>query len=373
MAAAVRVLVADDSATVRLMLRRVLEADPGITVVGVAANGREAVREAARLKPDLVTMDVEMPVMDGITAIEQIMAYTPVPILVVSSVVSKAGSANVARALGAGAVDVICKPAAGSVEEFDAAAASIRNKVKQLSRVQVITHPRASLTRRPGEPLPVPGSVRVKLVAIGSSTGGPQALQMILASLPPELPAGIVAVQHIAEGFTDGLVEWLNGSCRLKVKKGENGDSIRPGEVIIAPDSIHMTVTIEQRIALVDKDAPGPHKPSADVLMESVARAYGRGALGLILTGMGNDGARGMRAIFESGGHTLAQDEQTSVIFGMAKEAIKLGVVEEVVPLPEIGSAICGYFFQGGKDSFPPLSGGEIMSPPPFGIGSEGG
>ncbi len=340
----VRVLVADDSATVRLMLRRLLEADPDISVVGMAANGREAVQMVALLKPDLVTMDVEMPVMDGITAIEQIMAFTPVPVLVISSVVSKLHTANVARALGAGAVDVISKPGAASEEEFNAAAATIRNRVKQLSRVQVITHLRARLVRQAGKNWPPACSASVKLVAIACSTGGPQALQIILAALPADLPAGIVVVQHIAEGFTDGLVEWLDRNCDLKVKKGVNGDAIKPGEAIIAPDSIHMTVTRERRIALVDDQAPGPHKPSADVLLESAARAYGPGALGLILTGMGSDGARGMRAIYESGGHTLAQDEQTSVIFGMAKEAIRLNAVEEVVPLPEIGFAIRSYF-----------------------------
>ncbi len=344
-ATGVRVLVADDSATVRLMLRRVLEADPDISVVGMAANGREAVQQAALLKPDLVTMDVEMPVMDGIMAIEQIMAYTPVPILVVSSVVSITHSANAARALGAGAVDVFSKPDTSSQKGFEAATAVLRSKVKQLSRVRVITHPRGRLTRQPGEGLAqVSRAASIKLVAIASSTGGPQALQVILSDLPREFPAGIVAVQHIAEGFTDGLVEWLNGNCRLKVKKGVHGDSIMPGEVIIAPDAIHMTVTLERRIALVDKQAPGPHKPSADVLLESVARSYGPGALGLILTGMGSDGAKGMRAIYERGGHTLAQDEKTSVIFGMAQEAIKLNAVEGVVPLPEIGGTICSFF-----------------------------
>ncbi|MBI5870556.1 MAG: chemotaxis-specific protein-glutamate methyltransferase CheB [Actinobacteria bacterium] len=340
----VRVLVADDSPTVRLMLCRMLEKDADIRVVGTAGDGREAIEQVETLEPDLVTMDVNMPVMDGLAAIEHIMAYNPVPVLVVSSVVDKENTANAARALGAGAVDVISKPTPSSLEDFDNIGADLRAKIKMLSRVRVITHPRARLLNHafdvPSIAPPSASRSGCRLVAIGSSTGGPQALQRILCSLPVDFSAGIVIVQHIAPGFTDGLIEWLSGSTSLKITKGSDGHLIEPGEVVIAPDGIHMVVTSGGRIHLVDRQIPGPHKPSIDVLLESVADAYGNSAVGIILTGMGRDGAQGIKAIHDRGGRTIAQDKNTSVIFSMAKEAIKLGGVDRVVPLSDVSRLI---------------------------------
>lgn len=345
----IRVLVADDSPTVRLMLVRMLEADESIKVVGSASDGKDAVEQVSRLKPDLVTMDVNMPVMNGLSAIEHIMAYNPVPVLVVSSVVDKQNISNAAKALGAGAVDVICKPEPTSIDEFNECGRDLRAKIRLLSRVHVITHPRARLINHeiaPDLQVVKDSSPGRKIVAIGSSTGGPQALQRILCSLPGNLAAGIVIVQHIASGFTEGLVEWLSHTSKLVVTRGEDGQQIRAGEVIIAPDGVHMTVAVGGRIKLTDDAAPGPHKPSADVLLESVARVYGKNAIGVILTGMGRDGAIGIKAIHERGGHTIAQDENTSVIFSMAKEAIKMGGVEQVVPLPDISSSIVTFLRQ---------------------------
>lgn len=343
----VRVLVADDSPTVRLMLGRMLEVDSDIKVVGTASDGREAVEQVAALKPDLVTMDVNMPVMDGLTAIEHIMADNPVPVLVVSSVVNKENVTNAARALGAGAVDVISKPMPKSLDEFNSAAADLRARIKLLSRVRVITHSRPCLITKTVYPKPVRKAPGTKLggmiVAIGSSTGGPQALQQILCSLPGNLGAGVVIVQHIAKGFTDGLIEWLSGGCNLKIIKGEEGHLVQPGDVVVAPEGIHMIVTSEGRIRLVDQKTPGPHKPSIDVLLESVANVYGKNTIGVILTGMGRDGAQGIKAIHDQGGYTIAQDEDTSVIFSMAKEAIKLGAVDRIVPLPEVSRFILEY------------------------------
>ncbi|MCL4473385.1 MAG: chemotaxis-specific protein-glutamate methyltransferase CheB [Actinobacteria bacterium] len=337
----VRVLIADDSPTVRLMLCRMLEMDSGIKVVGTASDGREAVEQVAALEPDLVTMDVNMPIMDGLAAIEHIMAYNPVPVLVVSSVVGRDNTANAARALGAGAVDVICKPAPKTLDEFNNVAADLRAKIKLLSRVRVITHPRARLLNKIIKPVEIrttSGAVEEhKIVAIGSSTGGPQALQRILCSLPADFTARVVIVQHIARGFTDGLIEWLSSSCKMDIIKGSDGHLLEPGEVVIAPDGIHMIVTTSGRIQLVERQIPGPHKPSIDVLLESVADVYGKKAVGVILTGMGRDGAQGIKAIHDRGGHTIAQDKNTSVIFSMAKEAIKLGGVDRVVPLSAVG------------------------------------
>lgn len=346
----VRVLVADDSPTVRLMICRMLESDPGIRIVGTVGNGREATEQVALLKPDIVTMDVEMPVMNGLDAIEHIMAYHPVPILVVSSVVDKEHTANAARALGAGAVDVLSKPTPASMQEFEAAAQDLRAKIKMLSRVRVITHPKARLTKAPEPPQkekPTPAALNAfRLVAIGSSTGGPQALQSILSTVPGDVNAAIVIVQHIAKGFTEGLVDWLNATCRLEVVVGTSGMNLEPGKVIIAPEERHMEVNGSSQVRLTDFEYPSPHKPAANVLLDSVAQYYGSRSIGVILTGMGNDGALGIKAIHDRGGHTIAQDSDTSAIFGMAKEAIKMGGVDEVLPLPDIADAIVKYLYK---------------------------
>ena len=334
----IKVLVADDSPTVCLMLTRMLESDPGIAVVGTASNGRDAIDKITKLKPDLVTMDVNMPVMDGIEAIEHIMAYCPLPVIVISSVVDPELTTNAARALGAGAVDVICKPTHNTLEDFDSIAEELREKIKVLSRVRVITHPRARLVRQ--RQMQERNNGVKKLVAIASSTGGPQALHRIICSLPEDFAARIMIVQHIASGFTDGLVEWLNNSSKLEVIKGRDGMKLEKGQVIIAPDSIHMAVTSHMRVRLLDTYVPGPHKPSADFLLESVAEVYGKASLGVVLTGMGHDGSVGIKKIHDSGGHTIAQDEETSVIYGMANEAVKLGGVDEIVPLTEISRLI---------------------------------
>lgn len=334
----IKVLVADDSPTVCLMLTRMLEEDPGIMVVGTASNGRDAIDKITRLKPDLVTMDVNMPVMDGIEAIEHIMAYCPVPVIVISAVVDPELTTNAARALGAGAVDVISKPTHDSLEDFNAIAGELREKIKMLSRVRVITHPRARLVRKEQRNEERAGIK--KLVAIASSTGGPQALHRIIGSLPEDFSARVVVVQHIAPGFTDGLVDWLNHSSKLKVITGRDGMKIEKGQVVVAPDAFHMAVTDQMRVRLLDSYVPGPHKPSADVLLESVAEVCGKKALGIILTGMGHDGSMGIKKIHDRGGHTIAQDERTSVIYGMANEAVKLGGVDEIAPLTEISGLI---------------------------------
>ncbi len=335
----VKVLVADDSPTVCLMLTRMLEEDPAIEVVGTASNGRDAIDKITRLKPDLVTMDVNMPVMDGIEAIEHIMAYCPLPVIVISSVVDPELTTNAARALGAGAVDVISKPTPDSLEDFDAIADELREKIRVLSRVRVITHPRARLLRKV-ERQTEEENDGVKLVAIASSTGGPQALHRIICSLPEDFSTPIMVVQHIARGFTEGLADWLNNSSKLEVVIGRDGMKVERGQVVIAPDSIHMALTPQMRVRLLDVYVPGPHKPSADVLLESVAEVCGKQSLGVILTGMGHDGSIGIKKIHEAGGHTIAQDEETSVIYGMANEAVKLGGVNEIVPLTEISKLI---------------------------------
>jgi two-component system chemotaxis response regulator CheB len=337
----VKVLIVDDSPTVCLMLSRILEADPGIMVLGTASNGADAIDKITRLKPDLVTMDVNMPVMDGIEAIEHIMAYCPLPVIVLSSVVDSEVTTNAARALGAGAVDVISKPSPDSLEDFESIAIELQEKIKLLSRVKVITHPRARLLKNVQPRKDLKGGRKHKrVIAIASSTGGPAALQSILCSLPQDFKASILIVQHIASGFTDGLVEWLSRCSKLKVVRGRDGMKLEEGEVIIAPEGFHMMMTPRYRVRLSDRYVAGPHKPSADVLLESVAESCGREALGIILSGMGHDGAAGIKEIHDRGGSTIAQDEKTSVIYGMANEAVKLGGVDEILPLTEISKKI---------------------------------
>jgi two-component system chemotaxis response regulator CheB len=356
----VRVLVADDSPTVRLMICRMLESDPAIKIVGTVGNGREATEQVALLKPDIVTMDVQMPVMNGLDAIEHIMAYNPVPILVISSIVDKENTANAARALGAGAVDVLPKPVPASMDEFETVAQDLRAKIKLLSHVRVITHPKARLPEESEvAEIPQPQAKKVeeveevpaaseffRVIAIGSSTGGPQALHSILSAIPPEINATILIVQHIAQGFTEGLVEWLSSTSKLKIDTAKSGKTLQPGQVLIAPEGRHMVVNGNHQVRLMNNKYPSPHKPCVNVLFDSVASAYGPKAVGVVLTGMGNDGALGIKAIHDKGGHTIAQDSETSAIFGMAKEAIKMGGVDEVLPLPDITDAIMKNIFR---------------------------
>lgn len=350
----IRVLVADDSPTVRLMICKMLETDPAIRIVGTAGDGSEAIEQAARHKPDLVTMDVQMPVMNGIDAIERIMAENPVPILVVSSVVDRRHTANAARALGAGAVDVMSKPTPTTTGEFEVAARDLHAKIRMLAKARAVGNPQVSVARYPlpnhfapaGNQKRTGGQKTFRIVAVGSSTGGPQALNNILSNMPADINAAILVVQHIANGFSDGLIDWLASGSALRIGAGVDGQVIEPGKVILAPESRHMIVDKDKKIRLVDHDYPGPHKPSVNVLMDSVASMYGSDAIGVILTGMGNDGALGIKALHESGGHTIAQDSETSAIFGMAREAIKLGGVDEVLPLPEITDAIVKYLYR---------------------------
>ncbi|GAV30893.1 chemotaxis response regulator containing a CheY-like receiver domain and a methylesterase domain [Coriobacteriaceae bacterium EMTCatB1] len=338
----VRVLVVDDSLVAREMLTQILQSDPEIEVVGVASNGVEAVEAVARLKPDLVTMDIHMPKMDGISAVEQIMAYTPTPILVVSSSVHGEGVGRAFDALSAGALEVMKKPEPRDWAELDRIASELIRKVKLLSRVRVITHIRGRrATGRPSAPAPAPvrESGTVSLVAIGSSTGGPSALMSVLAPLPADFPVPIVIAQHIADGFVPGLVSWLDAACRIAVRAAEDGETVRPGTAYLAPTGLNLTVeTLTMRFK-----KPGERQlyiPSADTLFESVAKTHGASAIGVLLTGMGDDGARGLKSLHDAGALTIAQDEATSTVFGMPKAAIEMGAARKVLPVQQIADAL---------------------------------
>ncbi len=336
-----RVLVVDDSPLMCKILTNILNCDPQILVAAVANNGKEAVDLVPRLKPDIITMDMDMPVIDGLEATKQIMASNPTPILIVASTVFKAGMEKVFKAISHGALDVIDKgelELAGQKRSGEALIA----KIKFLTGVRVADRPRHRLrSERSVVDLRAPSvEVSDRIVAIVASTGGPQALLEILKRLPEDFPCGIAIVQHITSGFLPGLVDWLNKECKIKVKIGEDSEPLRPGVAYIAPDNFQMRVEESGKITLSNEPAHGGHRPSGDILLESVARVYGKRSVAAILTGMGRDGAMGMKAIKQFYGQTIAQNEKSCVVFGMPKAAIEMDVIDKVLPLENIAEEI---------------------------------
>lgn len=328
-------MVADDSALARELIIAILSTDSDILVVGEAGNGREAVAMVSDLKPDIVTMDIEMPVMNGLDAIEMIMASHPVPILVVTT----RGDAHTAyAAISRGALDLVAKPDINLeiAHEFI-------DKIKLLSKIRVITHiggNRASKDIKAG-PAPVfDGSRLDRIVAIASSTGGPEAISVILSRLPAGFPCPVVIAQHISDGFVPGMVEWLKGVSNLDVRMAAGADRLAAGTVYVSPSEKHMEVNTERKISLIERHPRDIYRPSCDILLSSVARVYGDKSIGVILTGMGSDGAMGIKRIKEAKGMTIAQDEKTSVVFGMNKVAIDNGCVDKIVPLERIADEI---------------------------------
>ena len=337
----IRVLVVDDSPLMCKILTTIMNCDPQILVVAVATNGKEAVDLVPPLKPDIITMDMDMPVMDGFEATKQIMAYHPTPILIVASTAFKAGMERVFKAISHGALDVIDKSELELVGDKKAGEALIA-KIKFLTGVRVMDRPITKL--RIQRSITDLNALRKdnsgKIVTIVASTGGPQALLEILKRFPEDFPCGIVIVQHITNGFLPGLVDWLTKECKIKVKIGEDLEEIQPGVAYIAPDNVQMRVEDGGKISLSDEPAYKGHKPSGDVLLESVAKAYGKGSVAAILTGMGRDGAMGMKAIKQSQGITVAQNEESCVVFGMPNAAIEMNVIDAVLPLEKIAEEI---------------------------------
>ena len=352
------VVVVDDSPVQRRFVRAAVEADPDFTVVGEARNGKEAVALVARLRPAAVLMDLDLPVMSGIEAIERIMAASPTPILVYSAHVGGQESANALEALAAGAVDVLAKPGPDDTAGLDEYADQIRKKLRVASRVRVITHPRGKLRTRDGaSPLPrlgltrpspvvedpVPARPGVKLVAIGASTGGPQALHALLRELPPDLDQAVLVVQHMAEGFIPGLASWLDQLVPLPVVVGASGRRLQPGTVTIAPSGHNLLVQDDRlRVLCVDPEPGQFHVPGIDQCFTSIADSVGPDAIGVLLTGMGRDGAQGLKAMRSRGAATLGQDEATSTVYGMPQAAFNVGAVERQLALHEIAPAVLG-------------------------------
>lgn len=337
----IRVLVVEDSPSVCKVLTDVLGSRPEILVVGVAYNGKEAVEAVSRLKPDIITMDMHMPIMDGLEATKQIMAYNPTPILIVSASTLKIEMDKIFEAISYGALDVIEKGRRELIEDKKSREELIE-KIKFLSGIKVIRHPLAKLERGiTQKPLEVPKSnVLNRIAAIVTSTGGPAALLQILKSFPKEFPCSIVIVQHITAGFIGGLVDWLNSECQITIKVGDDSEKIRPGVAYIAPSELQMRLGEDRKIHLSNEPPYNGHRPSGDLLLESVAKSYGEGSIGVILTGMGRDGAMGIKAIKQLHGQTIAQDEASCVVFGMPKAAIEMNVVDKVLPLEKVAEEI---------------------------------
>lgn len=336
----IRVLVADDSLVCREMIKQILESDPEIAVIGMAEDGREAVDLARTLHPSIVTMDVHMPKLNGLLATEQIMAYNPTPILVVSASVDEAGRSTAFDALKVGALDVLKKPEPQIWSDLVVVGEDLIKKVKMLSKVKVVTHLGGRKERpSPAPTIPVKRGVHYRAMAIGSSTGGPLALLRVLSKLPADFSIGVVVAQHIAEGFTSGLVHWLDTGCQLSVREAVEGAEVRGGEVLVSPTGRHMTVEAG-RVMLIEPRPTDVYRPSIDMLFSSVAKCYGPESIGVILTGMGADGAGGMRMLSEAGAATIAQDEQTSTVFGMPKAAIEMQAASIVLPIDEVAEEV---------------------------------
>jgi two-component system, chemotaxis family, protein-glutamate methylesterase/glutaminase len=351
-----RVLVTEDSVVARALLTSIINRDPGLEVVGEARDGEQAVELTAKLKPDVITMDVHMPKMDGLEATRRIMSETPTPIVVISAIDPKDVRLSF-EALDSGALAVLAKPTGPTAPDFSQRAGEIVSTVKTMAGVRVVRRrPRlmSAGTAAPGASAPAAAAPvrpvaaasrpsarrKIDIVAIGSSTGGPDALGKIVSALPGDAPVPIVIVQHITVGFHQGLVDWLNNVTTLNVRLGGDGEALAPGDVVIAPGEHQMAVAPGGRLKLTDEEPVRGHRPSATHLFHSVARAYGGSALGVILTGMGDDGADGLVAMHNAGSWVIGQDEATCVVYGMPREAALRGAVSEVLPLGDIARAI---------------------------------
>jgi two-component system chemotaxis response regulator CheB len=351
----IRVLVVEDSLTVRQRLCEVLASDPDIEVVGQADDGKRGIELCRELRPDVVSLDMMLPIMTGVAATEYIMAHCPTPILIVSASTNRGELFRTYDALAAGAVDVLEKPLGderdGEWERRFLAA------VKLVSRIKVITHPRGRLgklgqSRRDLPSLSSPGSASASLqvAAIGASTGGPAALVEVLRGLPVGFPLPTLMVLHINEPFGKAFADWLDGQTTHRVAYAREGEPVAEvaGRVAMAPPGHHLIVT-RGRLRLTSDPERHSCRPSVDVLFESLAREYGSATVACLLTGMGRDGAAGLLEIRRAGGMTIAQDEATSIVYGMPREAVLLGAAEQVLALPDIGPAIAALASSTGR------------------------
>ncbi len=341
----VKVLIVDDSAFMRNALASMITADPEIQVIGMARDGIEAVEKVSQLKPDIVTMDVEMPRMNGLEALRQIMANNPVPVLMVSSLTTDDAKTTL-EALDIGAVDFIPKNLSDLSINIVKIKEILIEKIKNIGKKGLPLFKRISRPKQLKMPTTTDYTAhrKINVVTIGSSTGGPRALQNIICNLPKDFPVPILIAQHMPPSFTKPFAERLNQLSAIEVKEAENGESVRKGVVYIAPGKGHMSILrkkiTETTISITENKGEYIYKPSVDVLMLSAVENFSGHVLGVILTGLGNDGLKGMKEIKNSGGRTIAESEKTCVIFGMPKVVVEAGVADKVVPIDEIAGEI---------------------------------
>ncbi len=369
----IKVMLVDDSAVVRQVLTQLFNSATGIQVIDAAHDPIMAMEKLKKHWPDVIVLDIEMPKMDGITFLQHIMATRPTPVVICSSL-SQKGADVTMRALSAGAVDIIAKPTGGVKAFLEENSRMLIDAVRGAAQAQMhrmVTHQhqakskvisgnkdansQTSLANPPAKLkadviLSAPTGKELfqtteRIVVIGTSTGGTQALEAVLTALPTTCP-GMAIVQHMPEHFTAAFAKRLNSICNIEVKEAVNGDRIIPGRAIIAPGGRHMTIKRSgafYHVEVIDGPPVSRHRPSVDVLFRSAAKSTGRNALGIIMTGMGDDGAKGLKEMRDAGARTIAQDEQSCVVFGMPKEAIKLDAADEVLPLTQIAKSICQY------------------------------
>jgi len=357
------VLIIDDSAVVRQVLAEIISADPELEVIGTAADPFIAAERMKAVIPDVITLDVEMPRMDGVTFLQRIMSQHPIPVVICSSLTGQ-GSETALKALESGAVEIIEKPRVGTRQFLEESRLLICNALKAASQARLKrvpfnfspVHPKLTADAVVAKPKP-DAMIRTteNVVVVGASTGGTEALRIFLEAFPGDSP-GIVIVQHMPEHFTTAFARRLDRLCRINVKEAENNDSVIPGRALIAPGNSHILLKRSGARYYVEVKA-GPlvcrHRPSVDVLFRSAARYAGKNAVGVIMTGMGDDGAKGMLELKEAGARTIAQDEATSIVFGMPSEAIRLGGVDQVQPLHGISAAVMKICkMEVGTDSF---------------------
>jgi two-component system chemotaxis response regulator CheB len=335
----IRVLIVEDSPVVQELLRRIISSDPRLVVVGIAGSGEEALEQVERLAPDVISMDIQLPGIQGFEATRQIMSRRPTPIVVVSGIGRRDVNLTM-EALKAGALSAVEKPVASTHESYAALASELCTQLAIMSEVRVVRQRNTGGTARLSEAVPCtyrPASYRI--LGIAASTGGPAALMQVLTGLGRHFPLPVVVVQHMTAGFVDGFAEWLAGVCQLRVSVVHQTTNLEPGQVYLAPTGSHVRVNATS--ASPDHGpAVGSHRPSANVLFSSMARSYGAEAIGVLLTGMGDDGASGLLTLRLAGGYTMAESESTAVVYGMPAVAARMGAACESLPLGEIARRI---------------------------------
>lgn len=355
----IRVLLVEDSRLALVILKRILNSSEQIEVVGEARTGLEALKLIPEVEPDVICTDFHMPQMDGLQLTTEVMTLYPRPILVISVSVLENDTHHVFQLLEAGAIDILPKPLAGLATDNESFKQELISKITILSGVKVFKRKRKSISQSQKQwkidytnsvQNQIDGVIKTvntaafssdsfpkpKIVVIGASTGGPQALQELFTQLPSDFPLPVICVQHICFGFLQGFIDWLNRSCHLQIQIAQPGNSPKPGSIYFPPEQQHLELDDRGKFIYSEKPPVDGHCPSVTALFESVANFYGKKTVGILLTGMGRDGARGMQIIAEAGGFTIAQDEASSVVFGMPKEAIKLGAAKQVLPIGAI-------------------------------------